>query len=193
LNRLEASTKVPRSRADRFLAAFNQVEQLLRDRISADRHLRFYELVDRAARSDATVAAFAIDLKEFADLRNAIVHERGSGKPIANPYPETVAAIEATCELIRTPPRVSDVIRVDRVETCEPRTLVLDAASVMRTGDFSQLPVIIDGKVAALLTAETVMRFIASHRFAVRICRMWRHPASRMPWTTLSRQTTLNW
>jgi CBS domain-containing protein len=154
---------VPRSRADRFIAAFHAIEQSLRSRVAADRHLRFYDLVDRVAAEDAGVDAFRLDLKEFADLRNAIVHERGSGRAIANPYPDTVAAIEGIRDLLASPPLLVDVIRIEDLKTCQPTTPILEAARVMRAGDFSQLPVVNGSDVVtALLTAETITRFVGA-------------------------------
>ncbi len=152
---------MPRSRADRFLDAFHGVEALLRSRIGADRRLRFYDLVDEAAKHDAVVAAFQLDLKEFADLRNAIVHD-GTGRAIANPYPATVTAIERIAEVLKSPPTLVNVIVVPEVQTCSLATAVLSAARAMRDGDFSQLPVIDHGSIRGLLTAETVTRYLAS-------------------------------
>jgi predicted transcriptional regulator len=151
---------MPRSRAERFLSAFHGVEALLRARLAADRRLRFYDLVNEVAKLDPTVAAFRLDLMEFADLRNAIVHE-GTGSAIANPYPDTVLAMERIASILASPPKLIDVIRVEMVETCGPETLVLEAARTMRRGDFSQVPVVVSRRVVALLTTETVTRFVS--------------------------------
>jgi len=152
---------MPRSRANRFLDAFNGIEHVLRERIAADRGLRFYDLVDRVASSNSAVAAFALDLKQYADLRNAIVHGRGDGRPIADPYPDTVNSIEHIRALLESPPRLTECIVVSRVETCTADTPVLAAAKVMKYGDFSQMPVLDGATPYALLTAETVTRFLA--------------------------------
>jgi predicted transcriptional regulator len=152
---------MPRSRAERFVHAFHEIELYLRSRVGADRRLRFYDLVTEVAKGDQAVAAFELDLREFADLRNAIVHE-GTGKPIASPYIDTVRAIEEIAAVIKSPPVLADVVVVERVATCTPETAVLAAARCMREGDFSQLPVLSGDSVVALLTAETITRYIAS-------------------------------
>ena len=149
------------SRAQRFLSAHSAIERQLRAVVAADTHLRFYNLVDQAALVSPAVEAHKYQLKEFADLRNAIAHGDPL-KPLADPYERTVRQIEAIAAVILAPPLLVDVIDVASVKTCVESDRLLDAVITMRTGDFSQLPVIDNGMVAALLTAETVMRHLAA-------------------------------
>lgn len=81
--------------SDRFLNAFSSIEQQLRKITRRGKETRFYQLVDEASASTPAVASYKDDLKEFADLRNAIVHERGDGRVIAR---------SATAESRRTCP-----------------------------------------------------------------------------------------
>ena len=74
--------------SDRFLAAFSRIEQSLRKMTKSSKQDSFGTLLDRA--TSATIRRFSNDLREFAELRNAIVHERGGGYVIAEPHPETV-------------------------------------------------------------------------------------------------------
>lgn len=149
------------SNAERFLAAYSGIERKLRELGGADRNASFYALVDRAAERSRAVHQFRIDLKEYADLRNAIVHERSDGHAIADPYEGTVGAIEEIRKMIEDPPRVLQVLHVS-VQTCHGDDPVGSAARQMYDGDFSQLPVYEDGSFVALLTAETVARWLAA-------------------------------
>lgn len=149
------------SNAERFLAAFSGIERRLRELAGADRSASFYALVDRTAQRNRAVRQFSTDLKEYADLRNAIVHERGDGRPIADPYEATVVAIEEIRNILDDPPRVLRVLKV-AVEACRADDPVGRAARQMYEGNFSQLPVYDDGALMALLTAETVARWLAA-------------------------------
>jgi predicted transcriptional regulator len=149
------------TRADQFLAAFSRIERKLRDFAEADRSASFYALVDRAAQRSRAVKQFSADLKEYADLRNAIVHERGGGHPIADPREDTVRAIEEIRAVLEDPPILLQVVKVT-VETCRIDDPVGRAARQMYDGDFSQLPVYEESAFAALLTAETVARWLAA-------------------------------
>ena len=74
--------------SDRFLVAFSRIEQSLRKMTKSSKQDSFGTLLDRA--TSTTIRRFSNDLREFAELRNAIVHERGGGYVIAEPHPETV-------------------------------------------------------------------------------------------------------
>jgi CBS domain-containing protein len=149
-----------RTRAQRFLRAYAAIETGLRALVAADRHLRFYDLVDRAASKSPAVAAHLNALKEYADLRNAIAHGDPI-RPLADPYESTVRGIEGIAEVILAPPLLIEALKVPEVETCRGDTPLLDAALAMKRGDFSQLPLVEAPTITALLTAETVMRFVA--------------------------------
>ena len=59
-----------------------------------------YQLVDKAAL--IPLCDIAIELKEYGDLRNAIVHERIDDQPIAEPH-EKWCAMEAIRDLLPRP------------------------------------------------------------------------------------------
>ena len=150
------------SHADQFSDAFSQIETYLRDVAGTENHETFSDLIYWAATQSTVVYRYQTDLREYADLRNAIVHERTDGHPIADPYEKTVRSIEQLAGLLTAPPNALTIIGPRSVKTCHPETSVADAARSMREGDFSQLPVVTDGHVTALLTAETVTRWLAA-------------------------------
>jgi predicted transcriptional regulator len=149
------------SNADQFLDAFTELEKLLRNRLKGQKGLSFAGMVERAATADPAIRRFETDLKELADLRNAIVHERSDGHPIADPYPTTVQWIERLVRLIKAPPRV-DTVAAHSVETCRPDDTVGFATGRMLAGAFSQLPVLSGRGIVALLTAETIARWVGA-------------------------------
>jgi CBS domain-containing protein len=100
-------------------------------------------------------------LKEFADLRNAIVHERTDGHVIAEPNDRALAELDRLRTALMNPPTVIPKFQI----TVRSRTLtdsVGEAVTDMRNGSFSQLPILTGGRVVALLTAETGVRWLAS-------------------------------
>ena len=76
--------------SERFLNAFSKIEKYIRKLIAGDRRATFYALVDDASKKNSAVNTYRTDLKEFADLRNAIVHERTDGHVSAEPRDDTV-------------------------------------------------------------------------------------------------------
>ncbi len=147
-------------RSDRFLDAFSDVEHHLRSLVSADGYQSFYDRVRTASETDAAVRRFATDLKEYADLRNAIVHERSDGHAIADPYEETVQKLERIASLLTSPPSLLSVAHrpVTSLSSTEP---VGRAASLMKENEFSQLPIYDDRIFVGLLTASTVVWWLS--------------------------------
>ncbi len=147
--------------SDAFLAIFSAIESWLRQQVDADRSASFYQLVDRVATRNRAVARYRDDLKEFADLRNAIVHERSDGHVIAEPNERALADFERIRGALLNPPAVIPQFQIS-VKSRTTTDSVGDAVTDMRNGSFSQLPILSDGNVVALLTAETVVRWLAS-------------------------------
>jgi CBS domain-containing protein len=118
-------------------------------------------LVDLATPKDALVARHQVDLKEWADLRNAIVHEK-TRRHIARPFAGTVREIERIAELLRRPPLLRQVLGRQRVQVAESTDPVGQALRVMYEHRFSQMPVYSGNRLVGLLTAETFARYVAA-------------------------------
>lgn len=147
--------------SDIFLATFSEIEAFLRKQAGLTRSTPFYQLIDIGSRNNRAVAQYRDDLKEFADLRNAIVHERSDGHVIAEPNDRAIAAFDKIRIALTNPPTVIPSFS-KKVMTRTQTDSVGDAVTDMRSGSFSQLPILADGKVIALLTAETVVRWLAT-------------------------------
>ena len=147
--------------SDVFLDIFSAIEGWLRKQAEVDRLVSFYQLVESVAKRNRAVLGYRDDLKEFADLRNAIVHERTDGHVIAEPNDQAVANFERIRAALINPPTVVPKFQ-RKVQSRSVDESVGEAVSDMRSGSFSQLPILSGGTVIALLTAETVVRWLAS-------------------------------
>ncbi len=107
------------------------------------------------------VRQYEDDLKEFGDLRNAIVHERSGHRVIAEPNDEAVRTMERIADLLVDPPRVGELFRrrVFHVESDEP---IGRAVKVMLDESYSQIPVYDGDEFVGLLTTNTVGRWLGS-------------------------------
>lgn len=151
----------PPRNVDRFLDAFSAIERLLRQVSGESRSATFHQIVARAADRNAVVRHFADDLREYADLRNAIVHERRGSRPIAEPLPEAVAEIEAISARLYRPPQLHAHFR-KKVLTCTVDDMLRVPLLRMRRGNYSQVPAYSDHKFVGLLTFETTARWLAA-------------------------------
>jgi predicted transcriptional regulator len=149
------------SNSDRFLKAFVAIEKHLRNEAGAARGATFYQLVELTAKSSPEVRRFQNDLKEFADLRNAIVHERGDGHVIAEPNDRACDEVEHIAALLTTPPSVYPLFR-KHVFACGASDSLGQAVKLMLEKSFSQLPITAHGRTVALLTASTISRWLGA-------------------------------
>jgi CBS domain-containing protein len=148
------------SNADRFLDAFNTIEQELYRMLELGQHRRFYELVKLASRINPVIERYKSDLLEYGDLRNAIVHTRTDGRVIAEPNDQTVAEIEHIASYLLEPPRVVPLFRRE-VVTMNAADPAGKAVKFMYRRGYSQIPIKDGPAVTALLTAGTVVRWLA--------------------------------
>jgi hypothetical protein len=91
------------SRADQFLDTFSQIEKWLRRQNNLDVSKSFSSSVVKAASNNWEVRHYQTDLKEYADLRNAIVHERTDGHAIAEPNQRAVDALNKIRDAFQSP------------------------------------------------------------------------------------------
>lgn len=152
------------NRATPFLAAFNDIEAYLRELLSAKRSDNFRWMVDLAVRKHLVSDEHAVELKEFAELRNAITHGLYTEdmRPIAEPLPETVAEIERIRDLLRNPPTALGVLGHHEVRTFSPGDDIRDALRIIRRTKISQFPVYEGGRCVGLLTTNTIARWVAA-------------------------------
>jgi CBS domain-containing protein len=147
--------------SEKFLQAFANIEKRLRRMTSCKKSVPFFQVIDRAAERDPAVRRYKDDLKEFADLRNAIVHERTDGHPIAEPNSRAVREMERIEVHLTSPPKVLPIFQKEVVGV-EVDTPISQAVALMKAGAFSQLPVNRSGRFVGLLTANTVTRWLGA-------------------------------
>lgn len=150
--------------SDTFLDAFASIEKHLRRRCGVNEKVpfSFYQLVDEAAKSLPEVRRYRDDLKEYADLRNAIVHERSDGHVIAEPNGKAVKGIERLASLILKPPTVVPLFQ-SQVFMLNTSDTIGTAVKLMVEHSFSQIPVIETDHIAGLLTANTIARWLGAN------------------------------
>jgi predicted transcriptional regulator len=145
----------------RFLSAFNQVERYLSRVCGFSSYKPFYQLVERASEKVSAVKQYAVDLREFGDLRNAVMHGYTDDRPLATPHPDAVAELEKIRDLLVAPPRLGQTFR-RKVFTCKAQHKIGEIVQVMFEKDYSQVPVYNDGRFLGLLNTETITRWLSS-------------------------------
>ncbi|PUB13342.1 CBS domain-containing protein [Paenisporosarcina sp. OV554] len=149
--------------SERFLTAFHRIEQSMKDIIGTNDHLSFFKLVELSKRKNAILRKYEEDLREYATLRNAIVHHKTSTEyAIAEPHDEIVLALETIDEALAKPITVGQMFERN-VSILQAKDTLRDALKLIREKQFTQIPVY-DGNVfVGLLTAVGIMFWLANH------------------------------
>jgi predicted transcriptional regulator len=145
--------------SERFLKAFSEIEKHLKRKCGIDQYIAFYQLVTEASKKMPEARKYQDDLKEYGDLRNAIVHERAGGYVIAEPNDFAVDAIEKIKTIISKPPRVIPLFQRE-VMCFDINDSIGHAVRDMAEKLFSQIPISSNGKFKALLSTNTVSRWL---------------------------------
>lgn len=147
--------------AERFLDAFARIERRVKRLAGARPTEAFSAVLGQAARANSAVRRYQDDLREFAELRNALVHRRAGGDIIAEPHDSVTAEIEHIAELVTAPPPAMRLF-ARRVRTIDERAPLTEALAIMRREGFAQIPVQRDGRFQALLTADVLTRWLTA-------------------------------
>jgi CBS domain-containing protein len=147
--------------SEKFLCAFVSIEKHLKKLCNFDTWKNFSHAVDEASVKHPEVRRFKDDLKEFAELRNAIVHDQGGMGMyvIAEPNSKAVTDIEHILDVITNPPKVIPTFQVD-VLTFDINTPIAEAIESMAKKDISQVPITAKDNFKALLTNDTITRWL---------------------------------
>lgn len=140
---------------DRFLVAFSNIEKLVRNLAGADKGAKFQSNLNHAKNQHRIINQYYTDLQEFADLRNALVHERTDGHLLADPREETVKKIEKIASTIENPKK-ANAIRSLNVTSFTEDQCISDVLSVIHKTGFSQFPVLRGDELCGILTTNAI-------------------------------------
>lgn len=148
------------SNADVFLSHFHEIEKWVRKELDVDENRSFTDMI-RELRKYPLVNRFYDDLHQYASLRNAIVHTRKGGIPIAEPYEETVMQIERIKNELFNPKKIATS---PNIFTIKKETPLEDFLYQVAEKDYSQAPVVNDEfQIIEIITTNSVARWLAAN------------------------------
>ena len=156
-----ANAAAERDRVEHFLAAFNAVDRLLRERTGIGDHgASFRSVLRRFLRTQGWRGAERLD--EYADLRNLLVHETLAPDGwLAVPTDGVVRRIEAIRDRLAGSRRADEAFR-RRVESLDHATPLAEAMRLAHRTGYSQLPLTSSGRLVGLLTDRGLARWWAA-------------------------------
>lgn len=129
-----------KTRAERFIDAFNNIDYSLRAHYGLNRSMGFSDLIRKCVSLNYVVRKYEDDLIDYSRLRNAIVHQGNKDFIIAEPHENIVEQIEKIEHLINVPPKVIDICRRD-VLSAEAGTSMEDIIKLISSSKYSNIPI----------------------------------------------------
>jgi len=143
------------SNSTEFISIFNKLEKYFRDQLDDGARKPFYSLIGKLKHSNSNVRYYYVKLKEYADLRNAIVHERIDGRVIAEPNEYAIKELQTIYEKITMSPKVIEVC-AHSVKTMQISDNLSEALGIMNKHGISQVPIYDDNVFEGMLNSIAI-------------------------------------
>lgn len=142
--------------AQRFLDAYAVIEHALAVIVNDSRYVPFQQLLFKAQKHSWIVSKNLQELREYGELRNALVHLRdGNNEVIAEPTDKVTEDIEHLAKLLSSDDNVMQYISKP-VKIVSPEDSILGAYELMRTIGSSKLPVYEGNLFKGLIKVEAI-------------------------------------
>lgn len=152
-----------KTNAERFLAAFNDIDYAIKTRYNLNRSMGFSEAVRRAVAYNYTIRKYEDDLINYGRLRNAIVHDNGDFV-IAEPHIDVVEKIEKICELLTTPPRALESIARRDVLSVHAHKSMREVIMLIASSSYSNIPVFDDdNEIIGIANGQKILDAFGKH------------------------------
>jgi predicted transcriptional regulator len=149
--------------SEKFLTAFTKIEKQLKSRLNNRRDIGFTRSVKILRSSNAIVRRYNEDLLSFAELRNAIVHNKiDMAYAIAEPHDSIVERIERIEKELTHPTLVGSIFS-KKVYTFQETDSLADMLVMFREKDLSKFPIYEKDIFKGLLTQKGIAKWLANN------------------------------
>ena len=146
-------------KVEAFLTLYRELDEYLRRNAGQARDLPFAQRLDVLAQKHPVLRRNAAKLKDYADLRNALVHHRDPGGGwIAEPSEGALREFKQIVQAILSPQKLIPQFQKSNIRLFLPQDSLV-AALHMREHDYSQVVVQTEEKLS-LLTVEGIARWL---------------------------------
>ncbi len=145
------------SRANEFLDKYNRLENLTEEKFDCGRYSPLIFLANTRE-----FGKYATELNYCREVRNVISHNpRLDGSYIVEPSAKMLEFLDFMLNELEHPKRCLQIaVRIERVLTASPQTRVLPVMREMFEKGFSHVPVLSEGRVAGVFSANAVFKAV---------------------------------
>lgn len=148
------------TRAEEYRIEFNKLETMLKKRANARSEDSISSVVTSLVNihKDRVVRQFQRDIRQFIELRNAIIHQ-STDRAIAEPYEETVSALRQLVVNIEQPKAAWDIATTELIKVSLEDSLS-DVVGQMAQMHITSLPIVEDKKVIGFVSENTIVKIV---------------------------------
>lgn len=148
------------TRAEEYRIEFNKLETMLKKRANARSEDSISSVVSALVNihKDRVVRQFERDIRQFIELRNAIIHQ-STNRAIAEPYEETVVSLRKLVVNIEQPKTAWDIATTELIKVSLEDSLS-QAVGQMAEMHITSLPIVEDKKVVGFVSESTIVKIV---------------------------------
>lgn len=153
------------NRVDEFIRIYNELDKEIKKLLNLDNHVSHMKALDILSKKNDFIAKHLNVLKQYARLRNCIVHDTISGveEPIAVPLQDVVVRYNNILNRFKNPLTVYDICtHRSRMLVASPNSLIIDVMKAMENLLISRVPIIEDEKVKGVFNGNVLIYYLAS-------------------------------
>ncbi len=153
------------NRVDEFIQIYNDLDREMRKLLNLDKRISHMKVLDILSKKNDFIARNIDSLKQYARLRNCLVHDTISGiqEPIAVPVQEVVEKYRSILNRLKNPLTVYDICtHRSKMLVATPNSIVLDVMRSMEKLLISRVPIIENEKVIGVFNGNVLIYYLAS-------------------------------
>lgn len=148
---------MPKTLAERFIVAYNEIDYSLRTIYGFKRSITFSDMVRKAVTLNSVVRKYEESLIDYGRLRNSIVHKSNPNYIIAEPHEDVVEELEKIAQLISTPPTALDRIASTEVLCEKGSTNVRTVLEKMAETGYFNIPIYDENRLVGVANGNDLI------------------------------------
>ncbi len=152
------------NRVDEFIQIYNDLDREMKKKLRLDNRISHVKALDILSKKSDLISRNLDVLKQYARLRNCIVHDTVSGveEPIAVPLQEVVDRYKSILKRFQNPLTVYDICtHRSKLLVTSPNSLVIDVIQGIESTLISRVPIIENENVIGVFDGNVLMYYLA--------------------------------
>lgn len=153
--------------SEKFINIYNELDNYMRKQLNSDEWTTHTDLIKKITEKNKIFKRYKHELKSFANLRNAIIHNPDtlSAKTIAEPHDNIVKKYREIKNYVMNPPNALDTIAINtnNIYTTQMDAMALNVMREMNKNTYTHVPVVENGHLVGVFSENTIFSYIVKN------------------------------